>query len=158
MSKERNLIYMPINASGLTQKEIKELKTALEQKLSALTEEIALLESEIKEEGASAEQGAPDEFDRSSYEEGMQRSQILLDGKYQLRNEVMAALERMKEGEYGVCEISEEPIGFKRLKAQPWTRFSIEAQKDLENNRKIRSMTRGFAASAADEGEESAED
>ena len=76
---------MAINHSGLSAKELKELKLALETKFKELDEDIALLESEIKEEGASDEQGAPDEFDRSSYEESMQRSQILLDGKYQLR-------------------------------------------------------------------------
>ena len=137
------------NPSGLNQKEIKELKAALEKKYSDIDEEIALLESELKEEGASEEQGAPDEFDRSSYEEGMQRSQILLDGKYHLRDEVKSAIERFKSGKFGVCEITEEPIGFKRLKAQPWTRFSLEAQRDFESNRKMRSMTRGFSATSS---------
>lgn len=150
---------MAINASGLNQKELKELKTLLDKKLSELNDEIALLEKELKEEGASEEQGAPDEFDRSSYEENLQRSQIVLDGKYRIQSEVQAALERMKNGEYGVCEITEEPIGLKRLKAQPWTRFSLEAQRDVENNRKIRSMTRGFGAGRDDDdAEESADD
>ncbi len=134
---------MAINASGLNQKELKELKALLEKKQQDLNDEIALLEKELKEEGASEEQGAPDEFDRSSYEEGLQRSQIVLDGKYQLQAEVNNALDRMKKGEYGTCEITEEPIGIKRLKAQPWTRFSLEAQRDVENNRKLRSMSRG---------------
>jgi RNA polymerase-binding protein DksA len=150
------------NPSGLNQKELKEIKASLDKKYKEIDEEIALLESELKEEGASEEQGAPDEFDRSSYEEGMQRSQILLDGKYQLRDEVQAAIERMKSGKFGVCEITEEPIGFKRLKAQPWTRFSLEAQRDVENNRKMRSMTRGFTAptstSAAAEEDDDSDD
>lgn len=149
---------MAINASGLNAKELKELKALLEKKYKDLNDEVALLEDELKEEGASEEQGAPDEFDRSSYEENMQRSQILLDGKYQLRSEVAAAIERMKAGEYGTCEISEEPIGFKRLKAQPWTRFSIEAQKDVEDSRKMRSMTRGFSGKSVDDAEDGADD
>ena len=117
-----------------------------------------MLEHEIKQEGASDEQGAPDEFDRSSFEEGMQRSQILLDGKYQLQTEVQAALDRLKNNEYGLCEISEEPIGIKRLKAQPWTRFSLEAQKEFENNRKLRSMSRGFKANSGDDDDAEATD
>jgi DnaK suppressor protein len=148
---------MAINASGLNQKEIKELKALLEKKNTELNDEIELLEKELKEEGASEEQGAPDEFDRSSYEEQLQRSQIVLDGKYQLQSEVEAALKRLKKGEYGTCEITEEPIGYKRLKAQPWTRFSIEAQKDVENNRKLRSMSRG-AARSDDDVEDSVDD
>lgn len=149
---------MAINASGLNQKELKELKALLDKKLAELNDEIALLEVELKAEGASEEQGAPDEFDRSSYEENLQRSQIVLDGKYKLQSEVLNALERFKKGEFGVCELTEEPIGFKRLKAQPWTRFSIEAQKDVENNRRIRSMSRGGSGRDDDDVEESAED
>lgn len=150
---------MAVNASGLNQKELKELKALLDKKISDLNEEISLLEAEIKVEGASEEQGAPDEFDRSSYEENLQRSQIVLDGKYRLQNEVNAAIERLKNGEFGVCELTEEPIGFKRLKAQPWTRFSIEAQKDVESNHKMRPMPRGVGSGRSDDdAEDSAED
>ncbi len=150
---------MAVNASGLNQKELKEIKALLDKKIKELNEEIKLLEDEIKVEGASEEQGAPDEFDRSSYEENLQRSQIVLDGKYRLQNEVLAAIERMKGPDFGVCELTEEPIGFKRLKAQPWTRFSIEAQKDVESNRKMRSMTRGVGSGRGDDDvEDSAED
>ncbi len=151
---------MAINPSGLTAKEIKELKALLDKKYKDLGDELALLEAEIKEEGTSEEQGAPDEFDRSSYEESMQRSQIVLDGKYGLQNEVKAAIERFNSGNFGVCEITEEPIGFKRLKAQPWTRFSLEAQRDVENNRRIRNMNRGFNGSARtdDDGDDATDD
>ncbi|MEZ4814521.1 MAG: TraR/DksA C4-type zinc finger protein [Bdellovibrionota bacterium] len=151
---------MAVNASELTQKELKELKALLDKKMSDLNEEISLLEAELKEEGASEEQGAPDEFDRSSYEENLQRSQIVLDGKYRLQKEVKAAIERLNKGEFGVCELTEEPIGIKRLRAQPWTRFSIEAQKDVENNRRMRSMTRGSGAGRGEDDNEdsSAED
>jgi hypothetical protein len=49
-------------------------------------------------------------------------------------NESMAeALKRIGSDLYGVCEESEEAIGFKRLKAQPWTRYSLEAQKEFES-------------------------
>lgn len=150
---------MAVNASGLNQKELKEIKALLDKKIKDLNDEIGLLEAEIKVEGASEEQGAPDDFDRSSYEENLQRSQIVLDGKYRLQNEVIAAIERFKNGEFGVCELTEEPIGFKRLKAQPWTRFSIEAQKDVESNRKMRSMTRGVGSGRTDDdAEDSADD
>src|SRR5690606_9615869 len=84
---------------------------------------------------------------RSSFEEEMQRQQLVLDGKNRLRDEVSEALERMEEGTYGVCEETEEPIGFKRLQAQPWTRLSIEAQSDLERRNKNNPLSgRGSAS------------
>ena len=46
--------------------------------------------------------------------------------------EVDAALRRLDDGSYGICELTGKPIPWKRLKAIPWTRFSIEAELQLE--------------------------
>lgn len=40
--------------------------------------------------------------------------------------EVKAALERIKEGKYGICEATGEPIEMERLEANPSSRFSIK--------------------------------
>ena len=45
------------------------------------------------------------------------------------------AIKRIHAGTYGVCEIKQEPIAKERLLAVPFTRYSAEAQKDLERNR-----------------------
>ena len=39
--------------------------------------------------------------------------------------EVDHALGRIEEGTYGICEGTEEPISKERLRAKPWTRYSI---------------------------------
>jgi DnaK suppressor protein len=126
---------MAVNASGLTEKQIKELAKALQTKLQSLNSEIRELEASLTEEEGE-DKGAPDEVDRSSFEEEMQRMQLVLDGKKQLQFEVMEALKRIDDGTYGVCEESEEPIGIKRLTAQPWTRLSLEAQQEFERRKK----------------------
>ena len=46
--------------------------------------------------------------------------------------EVDAALKRIEDGTYGVCELTGCPIPWKRLEAVPSTRFSIEAEIGLE--------------------------
>jgi RNA polymerase-binding transcription factor DksA len=48
--------------------------------------------------------------------------------------EIEAALKRIEDGTYGVCELTGEPIPWERLEAIPWTRFSLEAEKQLEGN------------------------
>jgi len=48
-----------------------------------------------------------------------------------LRN-VEDALERLKEGTYGYCEECGRPIGIKRLKALPFTRYCIKCQEQME--------------------------
>jgi DnaK suppressor protein len=38
----------------------------------------------------------------------------------------------MDAGTYGTSEVSGEPIGYARLSAVPWARFSVVEQEDLE--------------------------
>jgi len=45
-------------------------------------------------------------------------------------NEVKAALERIKKGTYGICEVGGEPINQKRLKANPMARTCIKHTKE----------------------------
>ena len=46
--------------------------------------------------------------------------------------EVDAAIQRIDDGSYGICELTRRPIPQKRLEAIPWTRFSVEAEVQLE--------------------------
>jgi len=49
--------------------------------------------------------------------------------------EVEAALARMDAGAYGICEETGEPIPFARLRTEPTTRYTVEAQEMLEQER-----------------------
>jgi DnaK suppressor protein len=42
------------------------------------------------------------------------------------------ALRKIEAGTYGICEISEEPIGYARLSAVPWARFTAAEQERAE--------------------------
>ncbi len=42
-----------------------------------------------------------------------------------------AALDRMREGSYGICEESDEEIPFARLEVEPTTRYTVEALEQL---------------------------
>jgi DnaK suppressor protein len=46
--------------------------------------------------------------------------------------EVEAALRRIETGGYGVCELTGKPIPLERLDAVPWTRYSVEGQREIE--------------------------
>lgn len=49
--------------------------------------------------------------------------------------EIDEAIQRMIQGTYGTCEITGKPIPKERLLAVPFTRCSIEGQKELERNK-----------------------
>jgi len=46
--------------------------------------------------------------------------------------EVDAALRRLQQGTYGICERTGMPIPLERLRALPWTRFTREAAEQME--------------------------
>jgi RNA polymerase-binding transcription factor DksA len=46
--------------------------------------------------------------------------------------EIEYALDRIRNGTYGTCELSGKPIEAARLQAIPWARFSTAAEKELE--------------------------
>ena len=50
-------------------------------------------------------------------------------------SEIEASITRIHKGTYGVCEITGKPIDKERLLAVPFTRYSADAQKELERNR-----------------------
>ena len=54
-----------------------------------------------------------------------------------LISKINSALQRIKEGTYGYCEETGEPIGLKRLIARPVATLSIEAQERHERDEKI---------------------
>lgn len=50
--------------------------------------------------------------------------------------EINEAIRRIFNGSYGLCEITGEPIAAERLEAVPFTRYSLEGQKELEKNKR----------------------
>ena len=54
-----------------------------------------------------------------------------------LISKINAALQRLKDGTYGFCEETSEPIGLKRLIARPVATLSIDAQERQKKKKKI---------------------
>ena len=54
-----------------------------------------------------------------------------------LISKIDSALKRIKEGTYGFCEDTGEPIGLKRLMARPVATLSIAAQEKHEKEEKV---------------------
>lgn len=61
--------------------------------------------------------------------------------------EIDEALKRIQKGTYGVCELTGHPIPKARLEAIPWTRFTVEAQSQLEKEGALRQRRLGALGS-----------
>jgi len=46
--------------------------------------------------------------------------------------EIEGAIDRIRNGTYGICELTGKPIERQRLEVVPWTRFTAIAEKQLE--------------------------
>ena len=68
--------------------------------------------------------------DKSVEMKSLNRSRTLI-------SKIESALKRIKDGTYGYCEETGEPIGLKRLIARPIATLSIEAQERHERDEKV---------------------
>ncbi len=57
--------------------------------------------------------------------------------------EIEEALKRIEKNTYGICELTGKPIPPKRLEAIPWTRFTVQAQAQLERDGALRQRRLG---------------
>jgi RNA polymerase-binding transcription factor DksA len=76
----------------------------------------------------------------------------LVSSEQEALSEIELAIKRIHDGTYGICEITGEPIAKDRLLAVPFTRYSTEAQKQIERNRH---RTRTQAGLFGEHGEDS---
>ncbi|WP_206113925.1 TraR/DksA family transcriptional regulator [Bacillus altitudinis] len=68
----------------------------------------------------------------------------------QIEGEIDAALKRMEDGTYGICEKTGKDIPYDRLKALPYTRYSIDAKKNEETNQDPNEFDRSFSEQMRD--------
>lgn len=61
--------------------------------------------------------------------------------------EIEEALKRIQRGTYGTCELTGKQIPKARLDAIPWTRFTVEAQAQLEREGALRQRRLGSLGS-----------
>jgi RNA polymerase-binding transcription factor DksA len=57
--------------------------------------------------------------------------------------EIEEALKRIEKNTYGICELTGKPIPRNRLDAIPWTRFTVQAQAQLERDGALRQRRLG---------------
>jgi DnaK suppressor protein len=111
----------------MTKQELNKLKDTLEKKQAELLKVI------MNREGIEIEK-SPDALDEVQHAAERELAIRNLDRDSALLRNVRAALERMKDGSYGICLHCEEEISMKRLNAVPWAAFCIQCQELSDRN------------------------
>lgn len=110
-----------------------ELRERLAHQMSGLAKESA---EEMTNYSLHMADSGTDNFDRDF-------ALSLLSSDQDAIYEIEEALKRIEKGTYGICELTGKPIPLNRLEAIPWTRFTVEAQSQLERDGALRQRRLG---------------
>lgn len=94
----------------------------------------------LESPGIGLADGGTDEFDHAL-------ALGLLTHEQEVLAEVEAALRRIREGRYGICEETGQPIQEERLRAVPWTRYTRAVEEIMEREGLIRRPHLGMVSS-----------
>ncbi len=114
-------------------KNLLELRERLMSQMSGLAKESA---EEMAGYSLHMADSGTDNFDRDF-------ALSLLSSDQDAIYEIEEALKRIEKDTYGICELTGKPIPRARLDAIPWTRFTVEAQAQLERDGALRQRRLG---------------
>jgi DnaK suppressor protein len=112
---------------------LEEFQKILQGQLDELLREAGKTVSEMTDEKSNF----PDPTDRASLESDRNFELRIRDRERKLIMKIREALERIEDGEFGICESCEEMIGEARLKARPVTTLCIDCKTEQERQEKI---------------------
>lgn len=106
------------------QKRLEELRDGITHSLQGTTAEVKTPEEATGYSQHQADEGT-DDFDRTIKLE-------LTSNEYAILRQIDRALEKVKDGTYGVCDLTGEEIPLPRLEAVPYATMTVSAQEKLE--------------------------
>jgi RNA polymerase-binding transcription factor len=109
-------------------------KTEVDRFQAILTVKVAELERFTRHRDGIAVERSADQLDE--IEAASQRALAVcnLDREFNQLRDVRAALCRIEEGSFGICQKCDEEIHPKRLAAVPWAPYCIRCQQALDGN------------------------
>src|SRR5229473_7093510 len=107
-----------------------------EQLVEMKTKLLSEIDSEMRAEREGNKDEGMDTYDLASEERDREINFILSDRERVKLQQIDDALERLDEGNYGVCESCGLEIGEERLTAMPFTRLCRDCQQDQEREAK----------------------
>jgi DnaK suppressor protein len=108
--------YMNKEQLEFFEQRLLELKVETEKHIETVRQQLAQYEFE------------PDDNDRASLEEERATMLRIIERETKLLPKIMYSLKQIKEGNYGYCEETGEPIGIERLLLRPTATLSTEAK------------------------------
>ncbi len=111
----------------MNSKDVAYFRTLLNQRIAELRLEAGKAVETMDEDG-----NFPDPTDRASMESNRNSMLRMRDRERKLIFKIQEALQRLEDGEYGICEECGEDIAIDRLKARPVTTLCFDCKSTQE--------------------------
>ena len=116
------------SSSGVDKKFQDEVKAILLEKKQSLLEKLNQWEDNSSPSGLKEMGDIADMASELNYEA---LTNVLTENEIEMIKDIEKALEKIEEGTYGICEGTKKKIPTARLKAIPWTRYTVEYAEKL---------------------------
>jgi DnaK suppressor protein len=111
--------------------ELNYFKEILESRKEQITKNISGVNSELSQLNGLE---LNDEGDHASVNNNSMVESAIVEQQTKELNEIEAALCKISNGEYGICEMCEDDIGFQRLKVKPHAIYCIDCREIVEKS------------------------
>jgi DnaK suppressor protein len=118
---------------AMDQEKLEYFRQVLHDEMRILLGEAGKTVSEMTAENVNF----PDPTDRATQESDRNFELRIRDRERKLINKIREALDRIEEGEFGICELCGEEISEGRLKARPVTTLCIDCKIEEERKEKL---------------------
>ena len=112
--------------------ELNYFKEILESRKEQIVKNITGVNKELNELNT---QELNDEGDHASANNNSMVEGAIIDQQKKELEEIELALKKIANGEYGICEMCEDDIGFQRLKVKPHARYCIDCREIAEKSK-----------------------
>ncbi len=127
----------PVNNSPFTAEELEHFKERLNEELADAKEKISSFEARLKEIenklNDTTSSSAHHQGNIASSEEEREKYYSMIEKQKEKIKEIKMAHSRIEVGNYGICDVTGDPIKKERLEVKPHARYSVEAVKSANN-------------------------
>ena len=127
----------PVNNSPFSEEELEHFNERLKEELEDAEEKISTFQgrlSEIEEKlNDTSSSSAHHQGNIASSEEEREKYYAMIEKQNEKIEEIKMAQDRIEAGNYGICNVTGDPIKKERLEVKPHARYSVEAVKSANN-------------------------
>ena len=116
----------------LDTKQIDLFRKALEEKKEKIKNNLNITSSEMN---SSTQNNPKDEGDHASMATGYSVGNVILNKQFHKLLAIERSLQKIEDGEYGICDLCAEPIHIDRLKVKIFADYCISCREIIENQR-----------------------